>query len=145
MWLLNSAFLTGLAVTCTTSPFTNARTFIMTNPGQFKGMTDALKYIKKTYGVMGFFRGIWSSMGPFWTICTYSIHNLGTIKIYGWYKTNIKFKLTVEMVLEWLTNAKIHRTSTILYFILYQQKMQYKSLSIKYWTLLNWCWFNGFL
>ena len=60
--------MTGLAVTCTTSPFTNARTFIMTNPGQFNGMVDALKYIKKTYGVKGFFRGFgaqWARFGPY--------------------------------------------------------------------------------
>jgi len=66
--VFTTAFMTGLAVTCTTSPFTNARTFIMTNPGQFKGMADALKYIKKTYGVLGYFRGFgaqWARFGPY--------------------------------------------------------------------------------
>ena len=37
-----TGFCTGLAVTCTTSPFTNARTVIMTRPGEFSSMFAAL-------------------------------------------------------------------------------------------------------
>lgn len=37
-----TGFCTGLAVTCTTSPFTNARTVIMTRPGEFSSMLSAL-------------------------------------------------------------------------------------------------------
>jgi len=66
-----TAFWTGLAMTCTTSPFTNARTMIMTSPGKFSGMANCLMYIVKTHGLTGVYRGFgaqWARFCPYATI-----------------------------------------------------------------------------
>lgn len=63
-----TAIITGLAITCSSSPFTNARTVIMTNPGKFTGLLPALGHIWKTNGPLGFFRGFsaqWARLGPY--------------------------------------------------------------------------------
>jgi len=63
-----TAFITGLVVTCTTSPLTNARTVIMTSPGKFSGMLDAMNHIRTTHGLLGFYRGWgaqWARFGPY--------------------------------------------------------------------------------
>jgi len=47
---------------------------------------------------------------------------LGTIEIYGWYQTDLKSSNNRENGAGKTFHAKIRGTSTILYFILYQQK-----------------------
>lgn len=66
--VFNTSVCTGLAVTMTTSAFTNAKTQIMANPGKFKGTGDALAFIVRTHGVMGLYRGFaaqWARFGPY--------------------------------------------------------------------------------
>jgi len=77
--VFSTAFWTGFAMTCTTSPFTNARTMIMTNPGKFSGMANCLLYIVKTHGITGVYRGFgaqWSRFCPYATIQFISLEQL---------------------------------------------------------------------
>ncbi|CAG5113623.1 Oidioi.mRNA.OKI2018_I69.chr2.g7713.t1.cds [Oikopleura dioica] len=63
-----TSIITGFAITCSSSPFTNARTMIMTNPGKFSGMPAALVYIVRNNGYLGLFRGFsaqWARFGPY--------------------------------------------------------------------------------
>ena len=61
--------LTGLAVTITTSPATNARTLIMTSPpGTYSGLLGCLSSIVAQQGPLGLFRGFaaqWLRFGPY--------------------------------------------------------------------------------
>ena len=61
--------ITGLAVTITTSPATNARTLIMTSPpGTYDSMLDCLSSIVRSQGPLGLFRGFaaqWLRFGPY--------------------------------------------------------------------------------
>mmetsp|Transcript_30319 Transcript_30319/g.96756 ORF Transcript_30319/g.96756 Transcript_30319/m.96756 type:complete len:347 (-) Transcript_30319:98-1138(-) len=66
--VFNTAFAAGLAITITTSPFTNARTHIMSHPGKYRGLADALVGIVRQHGVGGLFRGFssaWARFGPY--------------------------------------------------------------------------------
>ena len=60
---------TGLAVTCTTSPVTNARTHIMTNPaGTFRNTLHCWADIVSKQGPLGLYRGFgaqWARFGPY--------------------------------------------------------------------------------
>ena len=61
----------GLAVTITTSPFTNARTHMMAYPGVYRGLPHALVSIGMTKGPQGYFRGFaaqWARFGPYATV-----------------------------------------------------------------------------
>lgn len=63
-----TSIITGFAITCSSSPFTNARTMIMTQPGKFNGMPSALMYIVRHNGYLGLFRGFsaqWARFGPY--------------------------------------------------------------------------------
>lgn len=64
-----ASIVTGLAVTCTTSPVTNARTHIMTNPpGTFRGTLHCWSDIVSKQGPLGLYRGFgaqWARFGPY--------------------------------------------------------------------------------
>ncbi|KAG8461170.1 hypothetical protein KFE25_002359 [Diacronema lutheri] len=66
---LGASVLTGLAVTTTSSPFTNARTFIMTAPpGSYPSMAHCLAAIVRQKGVLGLYAGFgaqWARFGPY--------------------------------------------------------------------------------
>lgn len=66
--IFTTAFITGFAITCSSSPFTNARTFIMSKPGYYRGMTHAMSDIVRLHGPLGLFRGFsaqWARFGPY--------------------------------------------------------------------------------
>ena len=88
--ILLASFLSGFAVTCTTSPATNARTMIMASPpgtysgissrliasdcpdclssGTYSGMFDCLSAIVRKQGPLGLFQGFsaqWLRFGPY--------------------------------------------------------------------------------
>ena len=64
-----ASMLTGFAVTCTTSPATNARTMIMASPpGTYGGILGCMMDIVKHRGPLGLFRGFaaqWLRFGPY--------------------------------------------------------------------------------
>ena len=64
-----ASIITGLAVTCTTSPVTNMRTHVMTNPpGTFPTALHCLKDIIARQGPFGVYRGFgaqWARFGPY--------------------------------------------------------------------------------
>merc|ERR1712086_1146334 len=64
-----ASMITGLAVTVTTSPATNAKTLIMSSPpGTYNGIVHCLSDIAKKQGPMGLFRGFgaqWARIGPY--------------------------------------------------------------------------------
>lgn len=69
--VFNTSVLTGLAVTMTTSAFTNARTHIMSNPGKYSGMFHCLVDIVRMHGPLGLYRGFfaqWARFGPYATV-----------------------------------------------------------------------------
>jgi len=67
--ILFASGITGFAVTCTTSPATNARTMIMSSPpGTYGGMMDCIRQIVVKQGPLGLFRGFaaqWLRFGPY--------------------------------------------------------------------------------
>ena len=71
MLQLNTSVAAGLAVTITTSPFTNARTHMMAHPGVYRSLPHALFSIGATQGPLGYFRGFaaqWARFGPYATV-----------------------------------------------------------------------------
>jgi hypothetical protein len=69
--VFNTSVVAGLAVTITTSPFTNARTHMMAYPGVYRGLPHALVSIGMTKGPQGYFRGFaaqWARFGPYATV-----------------------------------------------------------------------------
>lgn len=69
--VFNTSVITGLAVTFTTSAFTNARTHIMAHPGKYSGMGHALVDIVRQHGPLGLYRGFvaqWARFGPYATV-----------------------------------------------------------------------------
>mmetsp|Transcript_9485 Transcript_9485/g.24988 ORF Transcript_9485/g.24988 Transcript_9485/m.24988 type:complete len:302 (+) Transcript_9485:91-996(+) len=66
---LGASVLTGLAVTATSSPFTNARTFIMTSPpGTYPSMFHCIADIVRKKGPLGLYAGFgaqWARFGPY--------------------------------------------------------------------------------
>ena len=75
-----AAFVAGFAITVTTSPATNARTFIMSSPpGRFKHLGDALLFIVQERGPLGLFRGFgaqWARFGPYAVVQYYTWEQL---------------------------------------------------------------------
>ena len=67
--VFNVAMAAGLAITCTTSPLTNARTHMMAHPGKYKSLPAALGGIVVDHGILrGLFRGFaaqWARFGPY--------------------------------------------------------------------------------
>ena len=99
-----TGFCTGLAVTCTTSPFTNARTVIMTRPGEFSGMFSALGKLnilvlksqntdfrlrQKNIWYTWFLAWFRCSVGTIRALCNDSIPNLGTTTIHVQHQTHL--------------------------------------------------------
>jgi hypothetical protein len=61
----------GLSISITTSPFTNARTYMISFPGKYSGVGGALGALIKDHGIKGWFRGFgaqWLRFGPYATV-----------------------------------------------------------------------------
>eukprot|EP00619_Florenciella_sp_RCC1007_P000592 CAMPEP_0205906932 /NCGR_PEP_ID=MMETSP1325-20131115/2222_1 /ASSEMBLY_ACC=CAM_ASM_000708 /TAXON_ID=236786 /ORGANISM="Florenciella sp., Strain RCC1007" /LENGTH=143 /DNA_ID=CAMNT_0053272979 /DNA_START=130 /DNA_END=561 /DNA_ORIENTATION=- len=69
--VFSTSVVTGLAVTTTTSAFTNARTHMMSNPGKYTGMLACMADVVRTLGPLGLYRGFmaqWARFGPYATV-----------------------------------------------------------------------------
>lgn len=69
--IFNTSIAAGLAITITTSPFTNARTHMMSSPGAYRSLPHALASIGMQQGPLGYFRGFaaqWARFGPYATV-----------------------------------------------------------------------------